>query len=77
MQILHKYFPNLSGKQIKQFSELQELYEYWNAQINIISRKDISELYTNHVLHSLAIAKVIQFKKGTKIQLNYKCKIKI
>ena len=67
MQILHKYFSNLSGKQIKQFSELQELYEYWNSQINVISRKDISELYINHVLHSLAIAKVIQFKKGSKI----------
>ena len=62
MQIIPKYFPELSEKQIKQFSELQELYEYWNAQINVISRKNISELYTNHVLHSLAIAKIIQFK---------------
>ena len=67
MQIIPKYFPELSEKQIKQFSELQELYEYWNAQINVISRKNISELYTNHVLHSLAIAKVIQFKTGTKV----------
>ena len=67
MQIISKYFPELSEKQIKQFSELQELYEYWNAQINVISRKNISELYTNHVLHSLAIAKVIQFKTGTKV----------
>jgi len=67
MQILLKYFPELSEKKIKQFSELQELYEYWNAQINVISRRNISELYTNHVLHSLAIAKVIQFKIGTKV----------
>ena len=67
MQIILKYFPELSEKKIKQFSELQELYEYWNAQINVISRRNISELYTNHVLHSLAIAKVIQFKIGTKV----------
>ena len=67
MQIIHKYFPDLSERQIKQFSNLQELYNNWNAQINVISRKDISELYINHVLHSLSIAKVIQFKQGTKI----------
>ena len=67
MQVILKYFPDLSKKQIKQFSELQELYEHWNAQINVISRKDISELYINHVLHSLALAKVVQFEKGTKI----------
>ena len=67
MQIIHKYFPDLSQKQIKQFSELQELYEYWNTQINVISRKDISDLYINHILHSLAIAKIVQFEKGTKI----------
>ena len=67
MQVILKYFTDLSKKQIKQFSELQELYEHWNAQINVISRKDISELYINHVLHSLALAKVVQFKKGTKI----------
>lgn len=67
MQLIHKYFPNLSNKQVKQFSELEKLYEYWNAHINVISRKDISNLYLNHVLHSLAIAKVINFKKGTKV----------
>ena len=67
MQIIHKYFPDLTEKQIQQFSDLQNLYEHWNAQINVISRKDIDELYTKHVLHSLAIAKVIQFKKGTSI----------
>jgi len=67
MQIIQKYFPELSEKETKQFYDLQNLYEHWNAQINVISRKDISELYTKHVLHSLAIAKVMQFKKGTKI----------
>ena len=67
MQIIHKYFPDLTEKKIQQFCDLQNLYEYWNAQINIISRKDIDELYTNHILHSLAIAKVIQFEKGTSI----------
>lgn len=67
MQIIQKYFPDLSAKQKKQFSDLQYLYENWNAQINVISRKDISALYKKHLLHSLAIAKVIQFQKGTKI----------
>jgi len=67
MQIIQKYFPNLTEKQIQQFSDLRNLYEHWNAQINVISRKNIDELYTNHILHSLAIAKVIQFKKGTSI----------
>ncbi len=67
MQIIKKYFPDLTKRQIKQFSELQEIYEHWNAQINVVSRKDISDLYINHVLHSLAIAKVIKFKTGSKI----------
>jgi 16S rRNA (guanine527-N7)-methyltransferase len=67
MQIIHKYFPELTEKQIEQFTDLQELYEHWNAQINVISRKNMDTLYTNHILHSLAIAKVIQFEKGTKI----------
>ena len=67
MQIIHKYFPDLTEKQIQQFSDLQKLYEYWNAQINVISRKNMDALYSNHILHSLAIAKVIQFKKGTNI----------
>ena len=67
MQIIRKYFPDLSQKQIQQFSQLEELYKHWNEQINVISRKDIDELYTNHILHSLAIAKVIQFEKGTSI----------
>ena len=67
MQIIQKYFPDLSAKQQKHFSELQHLYAHWNAQINVISRKDISSLYKKHLLHSLAIAKVVQFEKGTKI----------
>ena len=67
MQKIRKYFPDLTKKQIKQFTDLQKLYEHWNAQINVISRKAIDDLYTNHVLHSLAISKVIAFEKGTKI----------
>jgi 16S rRNA (guanine527-N7)-methyltransferase len=67
VQIIHKYFPNLTEKQIEQFTDLQPLYQHWNAQINVISRKNMDTLYTNHILHSLAIAKVIRFEKGTKI----------
>jgi len=67
MQIIHKYFPDLTEKQIQRFSDLQDLYEHWNDQINVISRKDMNALYVNHVLHSLAIAKVIQFEKGTSV----------
>ena len=67
MRIIHKYFPNLSKKQIKQFSDLQALYNYWNTKINLISRKDIDQLYMKHILHSLSIAKIVKFKKGTKI----------
>lgn len=67
MQIIHKYFPELTEKQIEQFTDLQELYEHWNAQINVISRKNMDTLYTNHILHCLSIAKVIQFEKGSKI----------
>ena len=67
MQIIRKYFPDLSQKQVQQFSNLQNLYEHWNAQINVISRKSIDELYLSHVLHSLAIAKIIQFEKRTTI----------
>ena len=65
--ILLKHFPKLSGKQQNQFKQLQGLYNEWNAQINVISRKDISELYIRHVLHSLGIAKVMQFAKGSKV----------
>ena len=67
MQIIHKYFPDLTEKQIDQFTNLQKLYEHWNAHINVISRRNMDTLYTNHILHSLSIAKIIQFEKGTKI----------
>lgn len=66
MDILKKYF-SLSSVQQSQFSELGQLYKSWNEKINVISRKDIDNLYERHVLHSLAIAKVIMFKKGTRI----------
>ena len=67
MEIILKYFPDLLEKQIKQFSLLQELYNKWNTQINVISRKDMENLYVKHVLHSLAIAKVVSFADGTKV----------
>lgn len=67
MQQILKYFPNLSEVQIEQFSRLSDLYTDWNAKINVVSRKDIDELYLRHVLHSLAIAKVMPFKPKTKI----------
>jgi len=67
IDILLKYFPDLSEKQKKQFEQLQGLYELWNAQINVISRKDIESLYERHILHSLGIAKVMAFKPNTKI----------
>lgn len=67
ISIITRYFPNLTEKQIEQFSALQSLYEHWNAQINVISRKDIESLYEKHVLHSLGIAKVMEFKPKTKI----------
>jgi 16S rRNA (guanine527-N7)-methyltransferase len=60
-------FPNLTLIQIEQFEKLQALYEDWNSKINVISRKDIDELYTRHILHSLGIAKIQQFEKGTYI----------
>jgi len=67
MEEILKQFPNLTDNQIEQFEKLQNLYEDWNAKINVISRKDIDELYTRHVLHSLGIAKVLEFKSGSKI----------
>ena len=67
MELILKYFPNLTEKKIQQFSQLQNLYTDWNAQINVISRKDMDNLYIKHVLHSLAIAKVIDFADGSKI----------
>jgi 16S rRNA (guanine527-N7)-methyltransferase len=67
MDIVHKYFKDLSVTQIQQFKELQLLYQDWNLKINVVSRKDIDELYLRHVLHSLGIAKVINFKPGSKV----------
>lgn len=67
MEQLIKYFPNLSEEQIKQFTALRELYTDWNSKINVISRKDIDNLYEHHILHSLGIAKVIKFAPGTNI----------
>ena len=67
MNEILEYFPHLTDKQKEQFKALQALYEDWNQKINVISRKDISNLYSHHVLHSLAIAKAINFKDGTTI----------
>ena len=67
LSIITSYFPHLTTTQKEQFGQLQSLYEHWNAQINVISRKDIELLYERHVLHSLGIAKVIQFKPNTSI----------
>ncbi len=66
-EIIFKYFPDLSEPQKKQFSQLFDLYVEWNTKINVISRKDIDNLYINHVLHSLGIAKVNTFKKGSAV----------
>lgn len=67
ISLILKYFPHITEKQKLQFSKLHELYEFWNNQINVVSRKDIDQLYERHVLHSLGIAKVMSFKPGTKI----------
>ena len=67
MDIVEKYFTGLSDKQVEQFRQLEGLYREWNEKINVISRKDIDALSVHHVLHSLAIAKVISFKGGTKV----------
>ena len=67
MEAILKQFPDLSDNQILQFQKLQGLYEDWNSKINVISRKDIDELYTRHVLHSLGIAKIMEFRPGSKI----------
>ena len=65
--IINKYFPQLSAEQTSQFEQLDALYRDWNTKINVISRKDIDNLYEHHVLHSLGIAKVITFRPGTSI----------
>ncbi len=67
MDIILKYFSRLTDKQIKQFTELGRLYPEWNEKINVISRKDIQNLYCNHILHSLSIAKMLELKSGTAI----------
>jgi 16S rRNA (guanine527-N7)-methyltransferase len=67
MELILKYFPDLTEIQIQQFEALEGLYKDWNAKINVVSRKDIDDLYLKHVLHSLAIAKVIQFKDTSSI----------
>lgn len=66
-QLIFKYFPNLTEVQQAQFMALEDLYQDWNTKINVVSRKDIEELYLRHVLHSLAIAKFIEFKPGTEV----------
>ena len=67
MDIILKYFPNLSERQKEQIAALSALYSDWNSKINVISRKDIGNLYEHHVLHSLGIAKVISFRPGTEV----------
>ncbi|MDO1447795.1 16S rRNA (guanine(527)-N(7))-methyltransferase RsmG [Rhodocytophaga aerolata] len=67
MDLLLHYFPDLTQQQLEQFKQLQPLYEEWNEKINVISRKDIEQLYERHVLHSLGIAKVVSFKPDTSI----------
>lgn len=67
MDLINKYFPDITELQRSQFESLYELYTDWNAKINVISRKDIENLYEHHVLHSLSIAKVIRFRPGTSV----------
>ncbi len=72
MDLLLKYFPNISEDQRRQFAMLDELYRHWNQQINVISRKDIDELYCHHVLHALGITQAINFRAGSKV-LDFGC----
>ena len=67
MELLNKYFPDLTSLQISRFEQLGPLYHEWNEKINVISRKDIDELYIRHILHSMALAKIIRFTSGTTI----------
>lgn len=66
-ELIKRYFPDISEQQERQFAALGALYEEWNARINVISRKDMEHLYTRHILHSLAIAKVCRFEAGAKV----------
>ena len=67
VELIQKYFPSLTEKQIEQFTKLDELYKEWNEKINVISRKDMDSLYEKHILHSLGIAKVMAFSDRTKV----------
>lgn len=67
LNLILKYFPEISEKQKEQFQKLEELYTEWNAKINVISRKDMESLYEKHILHSLGIAKIMSFSEGTKV----------
>lgn len=67
MDIIKKYFPTITDLQAEQFAQLEGLYNDWNSKINVISRKDIQNLYEHHVLHSLGIAKMVNFRDGTSI----------
>ncbi|WP_221394533.1 16S rRNA (guanine(527)-N(7))-methyltransferase RsmG [Dyadobacter sp. NIV53] len=67
MELIKKYFPDLTASQMDKMAQMEELYQFWNAKVNVISRQDIDTLYERHILHSLGIAKVIQFKSGTSI----------
>ena len=66
-QLILEHFPNISQNQIEQFTQLGDLYNFWNQQINVISRKDMDNFYLHHVLHSLSIAKILEFKAFTEI----------
>ncbi len=67
MELIEKYFPELSKEQYEKFRRLEELYRFWNGKINVISRKDMENFYERHVLHSLAIHKIIEFQKGSTV----------
>ncbi len=67
LELINKYFPNLTDDQLQKFEKLEELYKDWNLKINVVSRKDIDELYIRHVLHSLGIAKVQAFLPGSRV----------
>ncbi len=67
MEVIQKYFPDLTSRQLDQFRQIGDAYRSWNQRINVISRKDIDNLYLHHILHSLAIARVIRFKPGARV----------
>ena len=67
MEIINKYFPNITNEQRERFAQLDSLYRDWNSKINVISRKDIDNLYEHHILHSLGIARLLSFKPGTRV----------